>query len=211
MFGRHVCGMPGGHFAPPGPPFGHRHHEDEEGWPGFGPFGRHARRFRRHAERFFERGDLKYVILDLLKDQPRHGYDVIRALEAHLGGLYTPSPGSVYPTLQLLEDQGLVVGVAQDGKKVYTISDEGRRFLQERSAAVDDVRDRMAAGWGDHSREEMRELLWEVRDFGQLLFRHARRGTFHDPAKLRQVREILGRARREVDASLSAPDRPPIV
>src|SRR5919202_1373987 len=83
------------------------------------------------GERLFGRGDLKYVILDLLKDQPRHGYEVIRALEERFRGFYSPSPGSVYPTLQLLADQGYLTSTERDGKRVYAITDEGRKFLEE--------------------------------------------------------------------------------
>ena len=68
--------------------------------------------------RLFEKGDLKYVILDLLKDKPSHGYEIIRALEERFHGFYSPSAGSIYPTLQLLEDMGHVKSSEADGKKV---------------------------------------------------------------------------------------------
>src|SRR5579859_2617239 len=122
------------------------------GW-GHGPPGR----------RRFERGDLKYVILDLLQDGPRHGYDVIRALEERFHGFYTPSAGSVYPTLQLLEDQGYVTSSERDGKRVYTITDAGKEFLRERADTVEDVRSRMAAGWGGKVSPELRGLIDEAR------------------------------------------------
>src|SRR4051794_40871815 len=70
----------------------------------------------------FESGELKFIILRLLKEKPRHGYEVIKALEERMWGCYTPSPGAVYPTLQLLEDQGYVRGVDTEGKKVYHIT-----------------------------------------------------------------------------------------
>jgi len=118
--------------------FGRHHHRWGKDEPGLGHgFGR---RFGPpHGGRRFGRGDLKYVILDLLKEQPRHGYDVIRALEERFQGFYSPSPGSVYPTLQLLEDRGLVTSSEAEGKRVYTITDDGRSFLQERAGEVDDI------------------------------------------------------------------------
>src|SRR5204863_10191366 len=85
------------------------------------------------------RGDLKYVILELLRDQPRHGYDIIRALEERSRGTYRPSPGSVYPTLQMLEDLGYVTSSQEEGKKVYSITEEGRRYLGEQQSTVDDI------------------------------------------------------------------------
>ena len=75
---------------------------------------------RRGAQ--FGRGDLKYVILDLISEKPRHGYDIIRALEEYSHGFYAPSPGVVYPTLQLLEEMGQATVEQRDGKKVYTIT-----------------------------------------------------------------------------------------
>src|SRR6266581_6856385 len=99
---------------------------------GFRRWGREWGRAWERRERVFGRGDLKYVILDLLKDQPRHGYDIIRELEGRFHGFYTPSAGAVYPVLQLLEDMGAVTVVEQEGRKVYTITDEGRRILTER-------------------------------------------------------------------------------
>src|SRR5207302_2632413 len=131
----------------------HRWADAEPGpdWP-FGRWGRRWGGFGGPGERLFGRGDLKYVILDLLKDQPRHGYDIIRALEDRMRGRYRPSPGSVYPTLQMLEDLGYVTSAQQEGKKVYSITDEGRRYLADQQPVVDDIRDRISAGWDAASR-----------------------------------------------------------
>src|SRR6478672_6306983 len=109
----------------------------------WGHWGRKWGRAWERRERVFGRGDLKYVILDLLQEQPRHGYDVIRELENRFGGFYTPSAGAVYPVLQLLGDMGAVTASEQDGRKVYTITDEGRRILSERQDTVDAIAGRM--------------------------------------------------------------------
>ena len=93
--------------------------------PGFAAFGIRPKRGSRR-QRVGRRGDLKYVILSLLAEEPMHGYEIIRRLEAESGGLYSPSPGSVYPTLQMLEDQGYVISEQQEGKRVYRITAEGR-------------------------------------------------------------------------------------
>ena len=89
-------------------------------------------RFDQFRRQMFERGDLKYVILEQLKDKPAHGYELIKALEERFGGFYAPSPGAVYPTLQMLEDEGLVTGEDRDGKRVFSLTDEGRKVLHER-------------------------------------------------------------------------------
>jgi len=98
-------------------------------------------RFDQFRRQMFERGDLKYVILDQLKDKPAHGYELIKALEERFGGFYTPSPGAVYPTLQMLEDMGYVSSLSQDGRKVYSITDAGRSFMTERQPQVDGALD----------------------------------------------------------------------
>jgi DNA-binding PadR family transcriptional regulator len=173
------------------------------------PFGRFGRRWGGFGgfnegpgpgERFFGRGDLKYVILDLLKDQPRHGYDIIRALEDRMGGRYRPSPGSVYPTLQMLEDLGYVTSSQQEGKKVYSITDEGRRYLTEQASTIDDIRSRITAGWDAAQRPEMADLMHELRELARALFRQGSRGALKDPERLKKLREIVSRARAEVDA-----------
>src|SRR5437899_11996172 len=86
---------------------------------------------------------MKYVILKLLRDKPRHGYEVMKELEDQLRGCYSPSPGTVYPTLQSLEDEGLAVGKDVEGKKVYEITDTGRRFLDEHKDVVEDIFERV--------------------------------------------------------------------
>ena len=87
------------------------------------------------------RGDIRYAILEVLADRPRHGYDVIRALEERDNGAYRPSPGSVYPTLQMLEDGGFVASEQVAGKRVYTITDEGRTELAKRPGVARDDED----------------------------------------------------------------------
>ena len=136
--------------------------------------------FRRHFEgvdrrsRFFAKGDLKYVILDLLKDKPSHGYEIIRALEDRFHGLYSPSAGSVYPTLQLLEDMGYVKSAEQDGKKVYTITEAGLKFLTESEETVGRIKDHMHEWWSDN-RDDVREIYHDLRDMGRDLNRETRR------------------------------------
>lgn len=190
-----------GHDHPHHGPFHHRRRPQEEGFPFFGPpFGRGRGGFGPGPGRFFDRGDLKYVILDLLKDQPRHGYDVIRALEDDFAGFYNPSPGSVYPTLQLLEDQGYLTSSQLDGKRVYAITDAGRAFLAERSAQVEALRARIAERRGFGQQPEAGELFGEMRQLGALLFRLGSSGAFQDPERLRRLREVVARARREIEA-----------
>jgi DNA-binding PadR family transcriptional regulator len=154
-----------------------------------------------------ERGDLRYVILDLLKDRPSYGYEIIQALEERFHGFYSPSAGTVYPTLQWLQDLGYVSVAEQDGRKTYTITDLGRAHLAERQEKVDEVWERMGAWWGgpqmhDEWHEfgrEMRDLGRDIRDMFKDLRYEARRAN---PEKVRQVREVIVQASRDIEKIL---------
>jgi hypothetical protein len=94
-------------------------------------------RFR--GGRVFGHGDLKLILLALIAEQPRHGYELIRTIEEMFDGAYAPSPGAVYPTLTLLEELGHASVASGDGKKLYTITAEGNAFLAANKEAVDAV------------------------------------------------------------------------
>ena len=121
------------------------------GWHGsWGPFqfdfdGSEGRGWRgRRSRRMFESGELRLVLLKLIADEPRHGYDLIRAIEEITGGEYAPSPGVVYPTLTLLQDMGLIEEAAGDGpRKPFQATDEGRSHLAEREEEVQALFDRL--------------------------------------------------------------------
>lgn len=98
---------------------------------------------RARRRSWFGSGDMKYVILSMLRDKPMHGYEVMKALEEQTSGCYKPSPGTVYPTLQWLEDEGLVAGEERGGKKVYVITDAGREFLETHKSTVQEIFDRV--------------------------------------------------------------------
>ena len=107
----------------------------------------------RRARRMFESGELRLVLLKLIADEPRHGYDLIRAIEELTGGEYAPSPGIVYPTLTLLQDMGLIEEAAGEGpRKPFQVTEEGRAHLEERSEEVEGLFERLSdlKPRGDH-------------------------------------------------------------
>jgi DNA-binding PadR family transcriptional regulator len=109
----------------------------DEGWSGGRGRGRRARRM-------FESGELRLVLLKLIADEPRHGYDLIRAIEELTGGEYAPSPGVIYPTLTLLQDMALIEEAAGEGaRKPFQITDEGRSHLEERAEEVEGLFERL--------------------------------------------------------------------
>src|ERR1700733_4277317 len=131
--GRHRRGRFGG-FG-----FGGRHGMDG----GFGG-GRDAEDWMR-ARRMLAQGDLRLIALALIAQAPRHGYEIIKQLEEKTADWYSPSPGIVYPTLTYLEEAGYVTASAEGSKKLYTITDEGRAYLEANRELVDVVLDRLAA------------------------------------------------------------------
>jgi len=115
--------------------------------PGFADrmFGRHWRREHSGREgRIFDSGDLRLVILALIAEKPRHGYEIIKALGERVGGDYSPSPGVVYPTLTYLEEIGHAsVTADHGGRKLYEITAEGRAYLDANKAQVDAIFSRL--------------------------------------------------------------------
>ena len=149
--------------------------------------------------RMFEQGDLKLVVLRLLEERPRHGYDIIKALEDQSGGLYSPSPGAVYPTLQLLEELGHARAVDEGGgRRIYEITDAGRAYLAEHRTTADDVfaRVRDAAGAGA---EDFGELAGAFGSLGRAAFRTASRAR-GNRERIHRLRQILERAEHDIEA-----------
>ena len=148
----------------------------------------------------FEQGDLRYVVLRLLEEKPRHGYEIIKALEERFGGAYAPSPGTVYPTLQLLEDLGYArVMPGPEGKKVYEITDEGRAHLAENRDTVDNIFDRISKLVGHFLDEPMTEVHGAFRRVGKATYGRATESV-QEPALLGKIVEILDRAAKEIEA-----------
>lgn len=165
-----------------------------------GPFGGPSG----HGEggRFFGRGDMKFALLMLLGERPMYGYEMIKALEERSGGFYTPSPGSIYPTLQMLEERGFVISNEIEGKKVYSITETGRALLDEHQE-----REFTGPPWMRHRfgpegqprgpRPEMQALRMEAMEVARL-FALAGRDAVHHPAKVARLRSIIERTRKEL-------------
>lgn len=161
---------------------------------GAGPWGRG--RGGPRGGRVFDQGDLKYVILQLLAEKPRHGYEVIKAIEERFGGAYSPSPGTVYPTLTMLEDMGYArVTPEEGGKKVYEITDEGRKYLEENRSAVDDIFSRISDFAQSLFGEPMMHVHRAMKDIGRAVYATTQK---RDAMQLQRIAEILERAAAEI-------------
>lgn len=170
--------------------------------PGF-PFGRgghwggHWSGSRRRGP-MFGQGEVKFVILRLLKEKPRHGYEVIKALEEKMSGVYTASAGTVYPTLQLLEDEGYIRAVDTDGKKVYHVTPEGERYLEENRDLLDEIIDRVRETVRDFTGGGQGEVQGAFAHLAAVTFKRAWRKGPDDPA-LTRVAEILRKAGDDIE------------
>lgn len=175
-------------------PFEHgpHHHRWGEGGPGHG--------------RFFGRGEFKYIILELLKAKPSYGYEIIKAIEDRFHGFYAPSPGVVYPTLQMLEEMGYVTSAEAEGRKVYSITDAGLKFLEEQRDATDEMAERLGEWFRKGAGMEWREAVHDLKRSAsrlQRLVQHEIRTA--DAGRIARVRQVLADAYREIEVILTEP------
>lgn len=162
--------------------------------PPFGPFGPgHMHGGWGGPASRARRGDVRVAVLRLLAEQPMHGYQVIQELSARSGGAWTPSPGSVYPTLQLLEDEGLVSSEETAGKRVYGLTDAGRAAVAETAGTPAPWDEAAEASTSNELREAAGRMLVAVRQVA-----HAA----NEDQKARAV-EVLTEARKKIYAILA--------
>jgi DNA-binding PadR family transcriptional regulator len=214
-----------GHHERHGHREGHGHH-DNEGGRGHWAAGRHQRRFGgfgfggRHgrgggdmnpddmrAGRMLAQGDLRLVALALIAVAPRHGYEIIKLVEEKTADWYSPSPGIVYPTLTYLEEAGYVTASTEGSKKLYTITDEGRAYLDTQGDLVKVVLDRLAAigervsRWRRESRGD-RDDRRNLPPLVEATFDHLREAVAkrieNDPEVESRLVEILARTATEL-------------
>ncbi len=143
----------------------------------------------------FDSGALRLVVLGLIAEEPRHGYDIIRGLKARFQGSYSPSPGSIYPILQMLAEAGLVSSSAHGPRRLFTITEAGKAYLAEQRAELDAINaqlDEAAAPIGDTAIGEA------IRDFRSALFAKMRKGALN-AEQAGRLRGVLERAQREIE------------
>jgi DNA-binding PadR family transcriptional regulator len=171
---------------------------------GFGSMFRGPRQFYRGPRarrwgRWFEPGEMRLVILRLIREKPRHGYEIIKALEERLHGCYTPSAGSVYPTLQLLEDQGYVRIVEEGGKKVYHITPEGEALLDDNKDLLSEISDRIKEAMHGVAGGAVGEVNSAFAELTKRVFKDAWSGG-PDSERTAKIAEILRRATADIEA-----------
>ena len=185
----------------------------------FNPF-RHGQRDRRHARhersqefrgghgrggrrggRVLDHGDLRLLILRLLEEKPRHGYEIIKAIEEQVGGAYSPSPGVVYPTLTLLEELGHAAVAASEGpRRLYAATPEGLAWLAASRSALDAAQARIAAARAVHGEIPPAPLLRAVENLKLALRLRVARGDLTDEG-VRELAETIDAAATAVERS----------
>lgn len=141
------------------------------------------------------RGDVRAAVLALLDERPMHGYEMIKQLEERSGGAWAPSAGSIYPTLQMLEDEGLISGIEVDGKRRFTLTDAGK--AEQKSRAGEETPWDAVRAEVDPEQIHLRESVGKLH--------HAIGQVFHaaDEGQQRRVRELLDETRRKLYAILA--------
>ncbi len=157
-----------------------------------GPFGDQAR------ERLFDSGELRLVILALVAEKPSHGYEIIKAIEERLSGGYAPSPGVVYPTLTLLEEEGYAtVSSAEGSKKLYTVTGLGTEYLKTNQATVKAIFERIEQAGKAFGRGRSPQIMRAMMNLGFALKMRAGQGNL-SPDQTRKITEALDAAAKTI-------------
>jgi DNA-binding PadR family transcriptional regulator len=173
-----------------------RHHGRHGGWEGF--MGRGRGFGGGDRERLFDSGELRLVILALVAEKPSHGYEIIKAIEERLSGGYAPSPGVVYPTLTLLEEEGYATVSSTEGsKKLYTVTELGQEYLKTNQATVQAIFGRMEQAGKAFGRGRSPQIMRAMMNLGFALKMRAGQGNL-TPEQTRKIAEAIDAAARVI-------------
>ena len=190
---------------------GHEHGHDARRYARGGMFGRFGGGHHHHGHhhggrggrpgRVFDQGDLRYVLLGLIAETPRHGYELIKAIEEKFGGTYSPSPGVIYPTLTLLEELGYIRPENAEGtRKQYVVTPEGTAFLAANQAVVDQIFARMAEIGQAYAGGPAPEIRRAMQNIEAALMIRLGRGPL-TPDQVRTIAAVLDNAAGEIERS----------
>jgi DNA-binding PadR family transcriptional regulator len=178
-----------------------------------GPFGRPQRPGRPDFSDLFggpppraDRGVVRYLVLDAIARQPRHGYEIIQAIGERSAGTYRPSPGVVYPTLQMLEELGHARLEESESRKVYAITAAGKDDLKGHADEVEEFYSDAGEGSWEDFADDLRDLTHRVSKMFKSIGRAARRGRL-SPSVLRKLRGVLDEAVAKIEAIIDPDDR----
>ena len=167
---------------------------EDEGGEGGGRWGRGG--WGRGGGRMLGHGDLRTLVLALIGEKPRHGYNLIRAIEESFVGAYAPSPGAVYPLLTMLEEEELVRATAEGTKKLYTLTPQGEAWLKDNDALVQGIFTRIDMAASAYSSQTAPEPVWEAWKTLKQAMNMPRAPWTEEEAE--RIRAILERAAKEI-------------
>jgi DNA-binding PadR family transcriptional regulator len=161
----------------------------------------HGRHRERRGNRLFDYGELRFLLLAMIAERPRHGYELIKAVEERLGGSYTPSPGVIYPTLSWLDDMGYAcIDAEEAGRKRYRITPEGEAFLVANRAAVDELIARTSPAGAEGAAAVPAPVVRAMENLKLAMRLRFRRGPI-DPAAAETIAAALDAAAQTVERS----------
>ena len=167
-----------------------------EDWGGDGEWGGRGHRRRR---RMFGQGELRLALLALIHEEPRHGYELIKAIEELTGGDYAPSPGAVYPTLQLLEDEGMIAEAESEGaKKPYEATVDGIAELEGRADEVEALMNRLSGMGESRARVRSPDLFRAMGNLATVLKNRARAGKL-DKSAIDEIVDIIDEVAKRIE------------
>ncbi len=164
-------------------------------------WGQHQGRHRFGREfggRLFDNGELRFVILSYIAEKPAHGYEIMKGIGEQMGGAYAPSAGVIYPTLSQLEDEGLATVVAEGGKKLYTITDAGRKELEANKARIDELLGRIRQMGEAFGSGRAPQIMRAIHNFKLALKLRFGQGDL-TPEQIQKIATIIDAAAREVE------------
>jgi DNA-binding PadR family transcriptional regulator len=174
--------------------FGHGSGERRHG----GPRGGFERGFGGGRDRLFDGGDVRLVVLKLLSEQPSYGYQLIKTMEQRLSGGYTPSAGVIYPTLTMLEEEGLTAVSSESGRKVYSVTPEGMEYLQTNRRHVEELFARLQEAGRSFERGRSPELMKAFMSLRNAVVARVSRESV-TPEQIRRITEAIQAAAKAID------------
>jgi DNA-binding PadR family transcriptional regulator len=154
---------------------------------------------REFGGRLFDSGELRFVILSYIAEKPAHGYEIMKGIAEKMGGAYAPSAGVIYPTLSQLEDEGLATVVAEGGKKLYTITDTGRKELDENKERIEELMRRIRQMGEAFGSGRSPQIMRAIHNFKLALKLRFGQGNL-TPEQIGKIAAIIDAAARDVES-----------
>lgn len=168
------------------------------GFGGFGHAGGFARGFGEARGRMFDAGDIRLVILRLLSNQPSYGYQLMKTMEQSLSGGYTPSAGVIYPTLTLLEEEGLATATTENGKKIYSLTPAGFEYLEANKQQIGELFERLEKAGRSFERGRKPEIMKAFMNLREAVMARVARDSVK-PEQIQKITEAINAAAKAID------------